>query len=114
MEPLSKELKHEIHKRMLRFYAVSIILKEKNFARFLKNYIFPNINPDRPYEGNIADWKTDCYIKRNPDRCFKGFVKTIEYIGKEKFAEQAKEAIKEVDDIGSMASYSGRFKIKPR
>jgi hypothetical protein len=89
---------------MVRFYAVSCILKERNFAKFLKNFIFPGINPDRPYKTNIPAWEVDCYIKSNIDAVLRSFLRTVELIGKQRFYEQVKEEIKTVDDI---ASFSG-------
>ena len=109
MDPKSKEFKRLIHQRMLRFYALSCIIRKKNFAKFIKDYVLPNINIDRPYLNNPKGWEVDCYIKSNIDAVFKAFLKTVELIGKERFTAQVKEEITLINDIGSLAHQQGLF-----
>jgi len=106
----SSAFKQDVHRRMMKFYAVCLIFGERNFARGLSKYIFPAINIDRPYPNNVKDWEVDCWIKANPAHCLAGFVKVHKLLGPQKFLIQLKEAGKEISDIASSAVLAGQFK----
>ena len=109
MDIKSKEFKRLVHQRMLRFYAVSCILRHKNFAKFLKNFVLPGINKDRPYKTNVIGWEVDCYIKANINAIFSAFIKTANLIGHDRFLEQVKEEVKLLDDIAALSGQAERF-----
>ena len=112
MEKLSREFKRQIHGRMIRFYAVSRLVNEKNFARFLDKFIFPGISSDRPYQSgpqSVKNWEIDCYIKKNIDKVLLGFLRTVKIMGQENFKKQVEEELKLLGDIGNVAMHEGRF-----